>query len=43
MVAPWASEMDLAESAFCTIIWSAHQYLRAENNSLKNKPTDGAG
>ncbi len=42
MVAPWASEMDLAESAFCTIIWSAHQYLRAENNSLKNKPTDGA-
>lgn len=26
MVAPCASERDLAERAFCTIIWSAHQY-----------------
>ena len=28
IVAPWASERDLADSAFCTIIWSAHQYLQ---------------
>jgi hypothetical protein len=43
MVAPWASEMDLAESAFCTIIWSAHQYLRAEITVWKTNPLMALG